>query len=132
MGSQIGLQAAKGILEEETTPSSQRLHSINSYPTTTDDSKTSILPANSATASSPSEQSSSIISTPATSFLSNLSWVRTAAQAAMALKLHGILDATGYASASARLQHASLPNPLAQTTVCLHADASMLVETMGC
>lgn len=39
----------------------------------------------------------------------NLSWVRTAAQAAIALKLHGILDATGYNSASAKLQHASLP-----------------------
>ena len=39
----------------------------------------------------------------------NLSWVRTAAQAAMALKLHGILETTGLPSASARLQHASLP-----------------------
>jgi hypothetical protein len=40
----------------------------------------------------------------------NLSWVRTAAQAAMALKLHGILETSGLPSASARLQHASLPN----------------------
>ena len=39
----------------------------------------------------------------------NLAWIRTAAQAAMALKVHGILDATGCASASAKLQHASLP-----------------------
>lgn len=39
----------------------------------------------------------------------SLSWVRTAAQAAMALKLHGILETTGMQSASARLQHASLP-----------------------
>lgn len=75
--SQIGLQAAKDLLEEEETP--QKLHSIE-------------LPASES------------------SFLSNLSWVRTAAQAAMALKLHGILEATGYSSTSARLQHASLPN----------------------
>ncbi len=39
----------------------------------------------------------------------NLSWVRTAAQAAMALQLHGVLETTGLPSASARLQHASLP-----------------------
>jgi len=39
----------------------------------------------------------------------NLAWVRTAAQAAMALKLHGILETTGMPSASAKLQHASLP-----------------------
>jgi len=39
----------------------------------------------------------------------NLSWVRTAAQAALALKVHGLLETTGLPSASARLQHASLP-----------------------
>ena len=39
----------------------------------------------------------------------NLSWVRTAAQAAVALQLHGVLETTGLPSASARLQHASLP-----------------------
>jgi hypothetical protein len=39
----------------------------------------------------------------------NLAWVRTAAQAAVALKLHGVLETTGLQSASARLQHASLP-----------------------
>lgn len=41
---------------------------------------------------------------------SNFAWVRTAAQAAMALKVHGILETTGLQSASARLQHASLPS----------------------
>lgn len=40
----------------------------------------------------------------------NLKWVRTAAQAAMALQVHGLLETTGLPSASARLQHASLPN----------------------
>jgi hypothetical protein len=39
----------------------------------------------------------------------NFAWVRTAAQAAMALKVHGMLETTGMQSASARLQHASLP-----------------------
>lgn len=39
----------------------------------------------------------------------NLSWVRTAAQAAVALQLHGVLETSGLPSASARLQHASLP-----------------------
>ena len=39
----------------------------------------------------------------------NLAWVRTAAQAAVALQLHGVLETTGLPSASARLQHASLP-----------------------
>lgn len=40
----------------------------------------------------------------------NLSWVRSAAQAAVALRLHGVLETTGMPSASAKLQHASLPN----------------------
>jgi hypothetical protein len=40
----------------------------------------------------------------------NLAWVRTAAQAAVALQLHGVLETTGMQSASARLQHASLPS----------------------
>lgn len=39
----------------------------------------------------------------------NFAWVRTAAQAAMALQVHGMLETTGMQSASARLQHASLP-----------------------
>ena len=43
-------------------------------------------------------------------FSSNFAWVRTAAQAAMALRVHGMLETTGMQSASARLQHASLPS----------------------
>jgi hypothetical protein len=39
----------------------------------------------------------------------NFTWVRTVAQAAMALHLHGLLETSGMPSASARLQHASLP-----------------------
>lgn len=40
----------------------------------------------------------------------SFAWVRTAAQAAIALKVHGMLETTGLPSASARLQHASLPS----------------------
>lgn len=40
----------------------------------------------------------------------SFTWVRTAAQAAMALKVHGMLETTGLQSASARLQHAALPS----------------------
>lgn len=57
----------------------------------------------------------------------NLSWVRTAAQAAMALKVHGILETTGLPSASAKLQHASLPtfdNSSSRQTVWGEEDSS--------
>jgi len=40
----------------------------------------------------------------------DFTWTRTAAQAAMALRVHGMLETTGMPSASARLQHASLPS----------------------
>ena len=61
----------------------------------------SLLPsgAGGGTSSSPFFASSSL----------DLSWVRTAAQAAMALRVHGILETAGAPSASAKLQHASLP-----------------------
>mmetsp|Transcript_17262 Transcript_17262/g.26502 ORF Transcript_17262/g.26502 Transcript_17262/m.26502 type:complete len:1249 (+) Transcript_17262:114-3860(+) len=36
-------------------------------------------------------------------------WLRAAAQVAMALQFHGILETTGYESTSAKIQHASLP-----------------------
>ncbi len=39
----------------------------------------------------------------------NLEWVRSAAQAALVLKLHGLLETAGYQSTSTTLQHASLP-----------------------
>lgn len=48
----------------------------------------------------------------------NLTWVRTAAQAAVALQLHGVLETTGLSSASARLQHASLPNFKTSQNAC--------------
>ena len=39
-----------------------------------------------------------------------MSWVRTAAQAALALKLDGVLETSGCLSTSSKLQQASLPN----------------------
>ena len=36
-------------------------------------------------------------------------WLRAAAQVAMALQFHGILETTGHESSSAKIQHASLP-----------------------
>jgi len=36
-------------------------------------------------------------------------WLRAAAQGAMALQFHGILETTGHESTSAKIQHASLP-----------------------
>lgn len=36
-------------------------------------------------------------------------WLRSAAQVAMALQFHGILETTGHESTSAKIQHASLP-----------------------
>lgn len=45
-----------------------------------------------------------------TSTLPSLGWIRTAAQAAVALKVHGFLETTGLQSASAKLQHAALPS----------------------
>jgi hypothetical protein len=47
---------------------------------------------------------------PPSSSAPHFPWVRTAAQAAVALQVHGMLETSGLPSASARLQHASLPS----------------------
>ena len=46
---------------------------------------------------------------PSPSNAKNLDWVRSAAQAALVLKVHGLLETAGYQSTSTTLQHASLP-----------------------
>lgn len=89
-GSQWGLEAAKESLEEYTRTSKE----INERTPKLDDGKSL----------------STFWSLNGSSNQPNLSWVRTAAQAAVALQLHGVLETTGMPSASARLQHASLPN----------------------
>jgi hypothetical protein len=58
----------------------------------------------------------------------NLTWVRTAAQAAVALQLHGLLETTGLPSASARLQHASLPKFQKATRYSTWADDDGVVQ----
>jgi len=89
--SQSGLEAAKQSLEEHTRAARE----IKVQAPHMDDGKTSTFWN---------------LHCSSTSMQPNLSWVRTAAQAAVALQLHGILETTGLPSASARLQHASLPN----------------------
>ncbi len=46
---------------------------------------------------------------PSPTHTKNLKWVRTAAQAALVLQVHGLLETAGYQSTSTKLQHASLP-----------------------
>ena len=86
--SQSGLEAAKQSLEEHTRAARE----IQGQAPNMDDGKLSTF-----------------WNTSGGSMQPNLAWVRTAAQAAVALQLHGILETTGLPSASARLQHASLP-----------------------
>mmetsp|Transcript_1311 Transcript_1311/g.1490 ORF Transcript_1311/g.1490 Transcript_1311/m.1490 type:complete len:1252 (-) Transcript_1311:570-4325(-) len=89
--SQSGLEAAKQSLEEHTRAARE----IKEQTPQMDDVKSSTFWGLYGSGSS---------------MQPNLTWVRTAAQAAVALQLHGILETTGLPSASARLQHASLPS----------------------
>lgn len=88
--SQSGLEAAKLSLAECTKTTKE----IRDQTPKLDDTKSTL----------------SFWSTSGPSNYPNLPWVRTAAQAAMALKVHGMLETTGLQSASARLQQASLPS----------------------
>ena len=91
--SKTGLEAAKRILDEMKSSSS-----------TAETSDKSQLDHRASTNIYPSSHSIAGYVT-----LNNLDWVRTAAQAAMAFQVHGILNATGMSTYSAKLQHASLP-----------------------
>ena len=83
--SQSGLEAAKRSLDEcNKAAKARREHSIPLW-------------------------SGSASSSEGGGYSPDFAWVRTAAQAAMALRVHGMLETTGMPSASARLQHASLP-----------------------
>ena len=88
-GSQSGLEAARQSLDEHT----RTAKAISEQTPKLDDGKTGNF----------------WLMQGSGSIHPNLSWVRTAAQAAVALQLHGVLETTGLQSASARLQHASLP-----------------------
>lgn len=87
--SQSGLEAAKLFLENHANVKQK----VSSQSPHMDDWRSTSGGANAASKQTP-----------------NLTWVRTAAQAAMALQVHGLLETTGLPSASARLQHASLPS----------------------
>ncbi len=117
--SKTGLEATKRLLLETTTTTTTITNndskSSSSNRAVYWEEKTAVdFPYNSNTSSSSnthlgypngttSNNSSTIMSR-------NLEWVRTAAQAAMALQVHGFLNATGMSTYSARLQHASLPD----------------------
>ncbi|KAL3941523.1 MAG: hypothetical protein SGBAC_004141 [Bacillariaceae sp.] len=88
--SQSGLEAAKKSLQEHSRASNE----ITENTPKLDDGKLSIFWSGNGSGSNQP----------------NLSWVRTAAQAAVAVQLHGVLETSGLPAASARLQHASLPN----------------------
>jgi hypothetical protein len=103
--SQSGLESAKRIVLDQTK--SKNCNQMNNGGSYLGDSSTT---GNISTSNIEKIFSQSLFSqgTPL-STNQNLSWVRTAAQAALALRLHGILETTGCESASAKLQHASLP-----------------------
>jgi len=99
--SQSGLDSAKRILEDHAKHHDRQRRQQQEV-TQTDEEKAVAYLSPSLLSRLPSADSMY-------SYQPNLSWVRSAAQAAVALKLHGILETTGMPSASAKLQHASLP-----------------------
>lgn len=93
--SKTGLEATKRLLLLEDVTSANKLYSSED---------------NSSSSSSNNNNNNSNHGTSNNNIFSNLDWVRTAAQAAMALQVHGLLNATGMSTYSAKLQHASLPD----------------------
>ena len=92
--SKTGLEATKRLLILEDVTSANKLYS-------SEDNTSN---------SSSNNNNNSNHGTSNIHIFSNLDWVRTAAQAAMALQVHGFLNATGMSTYSAKLQHASLPD----------------------
>lgn len=106
--SQSGLDSAKRLLEEQSRmrmlQRRQKRADAN-----TNAARGTIVPKSSEKASSWFLSSEPARAHSGATPSQHQKWVRTAAQAAMALKLHGILETTGMPSVSARIQHASLP-----------------------
>lgn len=94
--SQSGLDAAKNILDNQSH--NDQLSSSNLH----DESSNGIGDVF-------NSYSSLLKYLPTPSQTMNLKWVRTAAQAALVLRVHGLLETAGYESTSTKLQHASLP-----------------------
>eukprot|EP00571_Detonula_confervacea_P004298 CAMPEP_0172318890 /NCGR_PEP_ID=MMETSP1058-20130122/36119_1 /TAXON_ID=83371 /ORGANISM="Detonula confervacea, Strain CCMP 353" /LENGTH=1268 /DNA_ID=CAMNT_0013033813 /DNA_START=87 /DNA_END=3893 /DNA_ORIENTATION=- len=99
--SQSGLESAKQTLRDHTKH--KKRHRLNLVAKTSTDghSAASIF--------------SALLSKTSTSLLrlqdddDDTPWLRAAAQVAMALQFHGMLETTGHESTSAKIQHASLP-----------------------
>ena len=97
--SQSGLESAKQTLQEHAKQKKR-------------DRSNQALPASDGKPLAASAIWSALVARTSSSFLNDdddTPWLRTAAQAAMALQFHGILETTGHESSSAKIQHASLP-----------------------
>jgi len=101
--SQSGLDSAKRILDDNAKEQDRRRRQQLEITQTDESGSASAYVSSTLLSRLPTTES-------LYSYQPNLSWVRSAAQAAVALKLHGVLETTGMPSASAKLQHASLPN----------------------
>jgi hypothetical protein len=119
--SKTGLEATKRIVEESTKSSSGAGVSGSHSSRSSGGDSTHQVPSSSQTASvgggersgqtehsNHGSNNSGGQHVEPSSYVS-LNWIRNAAQAAVTLKVHGILNATGMSTYSARLQHASLP-----------------------
>lgn len=100
--SKTGLEATKRIVDESKSNAAisvrNRESGVTSSPAGAEKGGSNTSDHNSQ--ENPSEASSYV----------SLNWIRHAAQAAVTLKVHGILNATGMSTYSAKLQHASLPD----------------------
>jgi len=95
---QSGLESAKQMLQEYSKQKKRR--------------ENQSIPSSNGKPLSAAAIVSALVARKSASFLfadDDSSWLRTAAQIAMTLQFHGILETTGHESASARIQHASLP-----------------------
>lgn len=101
--SQSGLESTKQILQDHTKNKKQ--HSSN-LATTATSSRDGPYSAASIFSALVSKSSTTILRLQGDD---DTSWLRAAAQVAMALQFHGILETTGHESTSAKIQHASLP-----------------------
>lgn len=100
--SQTGLESAKQTLQDHCKY--KKRHRLNSVTRT----RTGVHSAASIFSALVSKTSSSLMHIQEDGE-NDKPWLRAAAQVAMTLQFHGILETTGHESSSARIQHASLP-----------------------
>mmetsp|Transcript_10434 Transcript_10434/g.19518 ORF Transcript_10434/g.19518 Transcript_10434/m.19518 type:complete len:1240 (+) Transcript_10434:95-3814(+) len=111
--SQSGLDAAKQILSNQTV----LRRNASSIADVSVDYINKVFPL----------RSSLLQCLPSPTNATNIEWVRTAAQAALILKVHGLLETAGYQSTSTKLQHASLPR-FANKDVHPEMDSSFVLD----